>query len=60
MSITINGSKAPLPDDPRVSLLDLLREHLHHVASGCGRYKRGPDRTQKILVFRTFVRLAIA
>jgi xanthine dehydrogenase YagT iron-sulfur-binding subunit len=27
--ITINGSKAPLPDDPRVSLLDLLREHLH-------------------------------
>ena len=29
MSITINGSKAQLPDDPRVSLLDLLREHLH-------------------------------
>jgi xanthine dehydrogenase YagT iron-sulfur-binding subunit len=29
MFITINGSKAPLPDDPRVSLLDLLREHLH-------------------------------
>ena len=28
MFITINGSKAPLPDDPRVSLLDLLREHL--------------------------------
>jgi xanthine dehydrogenase YagT iron-sulfur-binding subunit len=27
--ININGSKAPLPDDPRVSLLDLLREHLH-------------------------------
>jgi xanthine dehydrogenase YagT iron-sulfur-binding subunit len=29
VSITINGSKAQLPDDPRVSLLDLLREHLH-------------------------------
>jgi xanthine dehydrogenase YagT iron-sulfur-binding subunit len=29
VSITINGSKVPLPDDPRVSLLDLLREHLH-------------------------------
>ncbi len=29
MPITINGSPAPLPDDPRVSLLDLLREHLH-------------------------------
>jgi len=28
MTITINGSEAPLPDDPRVSLLDLLREHL--------------------------------
>ena len=29
MPITINGSLKPLPDDPRVSLLDLLREHLH-------------------------------
>ena len=29
MSITINGTKVPLPNDPRVSLLDLLREHLH-------------------------------
>ena len=29
MSITINGSPTPVPDDPRVSLLDLLREHLH-------------------------------
>ena len=29
MPITINGASAPLPDDPRVSLLDLLREHLH-------------------------------
>jgi len=29
MPITINGATASLPDDPRVSLLDLLREHLH-------------------------------
>jgi len=29
VSITINGLKAQLPDDPRVSLLDLLREHLN-------------------------------
>jgi xanthine dehydrogenase YagT iron-sulfur-binding subunit len=37
VSITINGSKAQLPDDPRVSLLDLLREHLHLVGTkkGC-------------------------
>ncbi len=28
MSIRINGSMAILPDDPRVSLLDFLREHL--------------------------------
>jgi xanthine dehydrogenase YagT iron-sulfur-binding subunit len=29
VSITINGSVVALPDDPRTSLLDLLREHLH-------------------------------
>ena len=29
MSIRINGSEAALPPDPRTSLLDLLREHLH-------------------------------
>ncbi len=29
MPITINGVATPLPDDARVSLLDLLREHLH-------------------------------
>ena len=29
MSITINGTPTGVPDDPRVSLLDLLREHLH-------------------------------
>ena len=29
MSLTINGSTTPLPGDPRISLLDFLREHLH-------------------------------
>ena len=29
MPIRINGADAALPDDPRISLLDLLREHLH-------------------------------
>jgi xanthine dehydrogenase YagT iron-sulfur-binding subunit len=29
MPIIINGAAADLPADPRVSLLDLLREHLH-------------------------------
>jgi len=29
MPININGSAFELPDDSRVSLLDLLREHLH-------------------------------
>ncbi|HVJ43045.1 MAG TPA: 2Fe-2S iron-sulfur cluster-binding protein [Dongiaceae bacterium] len=29
MSITINGKSVSLPADMRVSLLDLLREHLH-------------------------------
>jgi len=28
MAISINGAHYPVPDDPRVSLLDLLREHL--------------------------------
>ena len=28
MSITVNGMNVPIPQDPRVSLLDLLREHL--------------------------------
>ena len=37
MSITINGSVAELPGDPRVSLLDYLREHrqLHGTKKGC-------------------------
>ncbi len=29
LPITINGAAVPAPDDPRVSLLDLLRERLH-------------------------------
>src|ERR1700754_3149545 len=29
MSIIVNGTEVPLPDDPRVSLLDHLRETLH-------------------------------
>lgn len=29
MSIAVNGTDVELPDDPRVSLLDLLRERLH-------------------------------
>lgn len=28
MAITVNGSAYPIPDDPRVSLLDLLRERI--------------------------------
>jgi len=29
MTISINGSPVAIPDDPRVSLLEFLREHLH-------------------------------
>ena len=36
MPITINGSDTRLPDDPRVSLLDLLREHLHLTGTKMG------------------------
>ena len=37
MPIRINGFEADLPADPRVSLLDLLREtlHLHGTKQGC-------------------------
>ncbi len=37
MTITINGSSAELPADPRVSLLDFLREerHLFGAKKGC-------------------------
>ena len=37
MAIRINGSGASVPTDPRVSLLDMLREHmgLHGTKKGC-------------------------
>jgi xanthine dehydrogenase YagT iron-sulfur-binding subunit len=37
MPIRINGTEADLPDDPRISLLDLLREtlDLHGTKKGC-------------------------
>ena len=37
MSISVNGSTQKLPEDPRVSLLDYLREHLqlHGTKKGC-------------------------
>ncbi len=37
MAIRINGSDTSVPGDPRVSLLDLLREHLglHGTKKGC-------------------------
>ena len=36
-AIYVNGSEQQLPDDPRVSILDFLREHLHlsGVKKGC-------------------------
>ena len=36
MSIQVNGVAVPLPDDPRVSLLDLLRERLHLAGTKLG------------------------
>ncbi|WP_313606633.1 2Fe-2S iron-sulfur cluster-binding protein [Rhizobium sp.] len=37
MSISVNGNAVQVPDDPRVSLLDLLRDglHLHGTKKGC-------------------------
>ena len=37
MAISINGTETSVPADPRVSLLDLLREtlHLHGTKKGC-------------------------
>ncbi len=29
MPVVVNGSSLPLPDDPRTSLLDMLREEMH-------------------------------
>ena len=39
MTIRINGSRVQPPDDPRVSLLDLLRERLdlHGTKKGCAK-----------------------
>jgi xanthine dehydrogenase YagT iron-sulfur-binding subunit len=36
MSIQVNGSAVTVPDDPRVSLLDLLRERLHLTGTKVG------------------------
>ena len=36
MSIHVNGSTVSVPDDPRVSLLDLLREQLHLTGTKVG------------------------
>jgi xanthine dehydrogenase YagT iron-sulfur-binding subunit len=36
MAITINGMDHPVPDDPRVSLLDFLRERLHLTGTKLG------------------------
>ncbi|MET0137924.1 MAG: 2Fe-2S iron-sulfur cluster-binding protein [Sphingobium sp.] len=36
MTVTVNGEDFPLPDDARVSLLDLLREQLHLTGTKVG------------------------
>ncbi|XNY04253.1 2Fe-2S iron-sulfur cluster-binding protein (plasmid) [Sinorhizobium meliloti] len=36
MPIEVNGSTVYIPDDPRTSLLDLLREHLHLTGTKVG------------------------
>uniref|UniRef100_UPI0035CC0B92 2Fe-2S iron-sulfur cluster-binding protein n=1 Tax=uncultured Sphingomonas sp. TaxID=158754 RepID=UPI0035CC0B92 len=36
MSIQVNGSAVPIPGDPRMSLLDLLREELHLTGTKVG------------------------
>ena len=36
MPIHVNGSAVPVPEDPRVSLLDLLRERLHLTGTKVG------------------------
>uniref|UniRef100_UPI00403EFEDE 2Fe-2S iron-sulfur cluster-binding protein n=1 Tax=Massilia sp. METH4 TaxID=3123041 RepID=UPI00403EFEDE len=37
-AVTVNCTDVPVPTDPRVSLLDLLREHVHLIGTkkGCG------------------------
>ncbi len=56
MPILINGAPTPVPDDARVSLLDLLREHLHLAGAkkGCNQGACGActvlvDGSQRIL-----------
>ena len=46
MSININGSSVSLPTDPRISLLDLLRDHLELAGTkkGCIRGRVEPAR----------------
>lgn len=36
MAISVNGTDIPIPDDPRVSLLDLLRERAHLTGTKVG------------------------
>ncbi|MFI5842536.1 2Fe-2S iron-sulfur cluster-binding protein [Catenuloplanes sp. NPDC051500] len=36
MAIEVNGADVAAPDDPRVSLLDLLRDHLHLTGTKVG------------------------
>ena len=36
MALTVNGTDVAPPDDPRVSLLDLLRDHLHLTGTKVG------------------------
>ncbi|MDR7275770.1 2Fe-2S iron-sulfur cluster-binding protein [Catenuloplanes atrovinosus] len=36
MTMTVNGTQVPPPDDPRVSLLDLLRDRLHLTGTKVG------------------------
>ncbi|GGH44639.1 2Fe-2S iron-sulfur cluster binding domain-containing protein [Frigidibacter albus] len=36
MAISVNGTDIPVPDDPRVSLLDLLRERAHLTGTKVG------------------------
>lgn len=36
MAITVNGTDIPVPDDPRVSLLDLLRDRAHLTGTKVG------------------------
>jgi hypothetical protein len=46
LSITVNGLSEMLPDDPRVSLLDFLREclRLHGTKKGCDQGAAAPVR----------------